>query len=178
MKELATDALIVAIVLALSLAAALMARAAYAQKPEDDTLLLARSCYLEAGFSESDCAAIFGVAQLRAARQGTTWAAVLHAYSAIDSRSARAREIRGYELDGADGMTAKTRERWGKLVLLADAIIRGERPSPCPGSSHWASRSIVGDRERIERAVYAGRLEIVACSEVTKNTFLKSARTQ
>lgn len=118
---------------------------ARAQRPL--AIEVARVCYLEATFRESDCVAMWHVARKRAAlaRQLPLGAdvdaevivATLDRYSAIGASNERARTVRVFPDADVDGMGAVWNMRWARLRELAREVVAGEHADPCPAAIHW-----------------------------------------
>jgi hypothetical protein len=131
---------------------------------------LARACYLESGWSRSDCAAIAYVVARRAERARMTWTAMAEAYSAIDSGSSRAREISAYPDGDVPGKPESWNRRWADLRAYAARIAAGEVEDPCRGADHWNARN-GAEADRAAKARAEGRWALVRCKQATANEF-------
>lgn len=136
---------------------------------DEAALLVAQVCFLEATWRRTDCAAIVGVARVRAARQGIEWTAALRSHSALDGPSPRSRLVRSYTLDQGSQPSA----RWLEHVAFAGNVAAGRVPTPCPGASLWGSPYLQADIMRIQRCMSRGTCAIARCSEPTANMFLR-----
>ena len=138
-------------------------------------VLLAQACWLEAGWSPADCAAIAYVIRARAARRGSTFTEMLVAYSAIDADSPRATFAR--QLPDGDEPTwnARTNARWRQLRRHAAAVLAGNVRNPCVGARDWGARNLPNDVRRAVKAIEAGRWRVVTCTEQTANAFYRRA---
>lgn len=167
-----------------------LARAAFAQQsastpglaaratstPASSALLLSRVCWLEANWSHADCTAIGHVIRVRAKRNGSAFAEMAIAYSAIDSGTDRAR-LATQLPDGDEPTWGKgTNARWLKLRAHAANVMAGRVANPCAGASHWGARTLPGDVRRAVSAVQAGRWRVVECSAETANAFYAEVR--
>lgn len=136
-------------------------------------LQLSRACWVESGFREADCAAIAFVIARRAQLAGVSFGDMLWRYSALSSRTPRARFARslpwGNHPEKPDGWNAS----WQRLREHAAAVLRGEVADPCPRAAHWGSGSVRVDRERAARAISDGRWARVRCREVVVNRFYR-----
>jgi hypothetical protein len=121
----------------------------------------ARACYLEASFRESDCVALMFVAQKRANRVNRSWIDVLRAYSALDAKNARAKEIRQYPWGDIPGKPEPFNQRWLRLRELVSEFADGLHTDPCPRAEHWGGSM---DHAR-------GRMVPARCAASTANIF-------
>ena len=128
----------------------LLAFAVQAQSsgPEQDSVDLARVCVSESGFRDTaDCAAIGHLLVRRADRLNITFAQMIRRYStrAFDRRrtdrrrwipflSASMSEPRGWP---ASLSWERYSEAWEQRIELAESVLSGRTPDPCPGSDHW-----------------------------------------
>jgi hypothetical protein len=130
----------------------------------------ARACAIESGWRLPDCAAELGVIMRRSARTGWQFSRMLHAYSAIDHNTRRARAVRAWPDGDVHGLTAGENERWRELRAFAASVLRGNEANPRPGSDHWGSgRGVDGIRAR--RAIDAGEWRVVHGPGRTLNTY-------
>jgi hypothetical protein len=143
----------------------------HAQQREPAALPLARVCWLESGWSASDCAAIHYVITRRARNADVEYGVMLARYSAITSSTDRAALAR--HLPDADEPTwsAADNRRWATLRQLAADLTVGSVADPCVPATHWGGGRVAADRERLARAVRSGRWRIVRCEQPTRNTF-------
>lgn len=140
-------------------------------------LMAARACYVEATWSEADCAALLWVVRKRAERSGRTFVDTLLAYSALKSDSRRVREVRSWTADDVPGQSASWNRRWAKLRTLAADVLAGRVQDPCSARTvHWGGMSLRGDHERAQRALRAGKWVLARCSQRTSNTFFEERR--
>lgn len=138
----------------------------------DRSLLTARSCWLEAGFSLPDCAAIVGVITARAERSGWTYERMLWAYTALDAKSPRAAFARALPDDDVPSWTRADNARWYELRAIATDALEGGTPSPCEArTSHWGGMAIASDAERANSAIAAGRWRKAKCRARLVNRF-------
>jgi hypothetical protein len=97
---------------------------------------------------------------------------VLHAYSAIDHRTKRAKAVRAWPDGDIAGESAATNAAWSKLRAFVERVLRGEVPDPTRGKAwHWCSRRIAADHERAERAIAAGRLRRLRVTGLVNDYF-------
>jgi hypothetical protein len=105
---------------------------------ESDQLIWgARGCFLEAGWSESDCAALMWVVMKQAAIAKRPWYEVMRAYSALSAPLPRAREISAYPWGDVPGKSESFNQRWARLRELVQALAEGHHRDPCPHAMHW-----------------------------------------
>jgi hypothetical protein len=160
---------IVVVVLYVALPAAMLlcarcAAPAHAQAPNGaNALLAARSCYVEAEFSEPDCRAIVAAMLLRARLRGWTFERTIIAYSAIDADTARARLARSLPDGDAREFSLRENAKWHRLRAVAAAALHRRVLTPCPGATGWGGP---GDELR------AGQ-RIVVCMVHTHNWFYR-----
>jgi len=134
---------------------------------------LAQACWIEAGFSLPDCAAIAFVVARRAELAGVTFAEMLADYSALDAPTPRARKARRFPDGDVRGMTPAWNEDWARLREHAAAVMWGEVEDPCDGAQHWGSRRISSDVQRAQRALADRRWAVVRCADRTVNRFYR-----
>lgn len=140
---------------------------AHAQTPEASPALeTARACFMEAGWSATDCVAIAFVMRSRARRAGCDVVDMIYAYTALKADSKRAAFVR--QLPDGDEPTwnAKTNRRWARLRAVAAEALAGKRRNPAPGSDNWGSRTLKPDMRNAERAIKAGRWRVVDAQTV------------
>lgn len=104
-------------------------------------LYLARVCFLEATWSEPDCAAIYWIARKRAARVNRDWLDVLHRYSALDKQSGLSGHVRSRSTRPA--MSSASRRASTAGGERCASVVAGEVIDPCPPAVHWGSKSDV-----------------------------------
>jgi hypothetical protein len=121
------------------------------------SLQTARACFVEAGFSLPDCAAITWVIKRRAKRAGWTYERMLLAYSALDADTERAAFARQLPAGDEPTFSARENERWALLRAVARAALDGRIRSAARGATHWGSRTLSNDVRRAKRAIDAGR---------------------
>lgn len=132
-------------------------------------LLAARACWLEGGWSLSDCAAIVYVLKARARRSGATLASMTLAYSALDADTPRAAFARQLPASDEPTFSARENERWAVVRAVARAALDGRVRNPAPGARHWGARNLPADVRRAERAVQSGRWRSIESD--TRNAF-------
>lgn len=132
-------------------------------------LTVARVCFLEAGFSRPDCAAMVGVARLRAARVGRPWVDVLVDYSALTEPNARARSVRSFPWGDVQKKGETFNAHWGALRAYVVEALDGQHPSPCPRAEHWGARNLESDKP-------SGRMVPARCWAKTRNVFYALGR--
>ncbi len=139
-------------------------------------LLLARACWVEAGFSLADCAAINSVLKARAERSGWTYERMLWAYTALRRKNPRATFAR--KLPDGDEPTWNEADnaRWSELRALAVDALAGNVPSPCGRAVHWGGLDIPSDAERAHGAVSAGRWRRVRCNGRLLNAYFAETK--
>jgi hypothetical protein len=134
-------------------------------------LTAARACWVEAGFSRSDCAALLWVARTRAARVHRGWLPVLYRYSAIHGSGKRAQEARRFWWYDVPGKSPAFNEQWSELRDYVSRVLAGVVDTPCHGASHWGSRRYPTDVRRARRALKRGEWRVVECEQKTSNAF-------
>lgn len=134
--------------LAPSAALLLIAFAVSAQAPSRNSVDLARVCVSESGFRDtSDCAAIGHLLVRRAERLNITFAEMIRRYStrAFDRRRTDRRRwipFLNRQMSQPRGWPAslsweRYRDAWEERIRLAQSVLSGRTPDPCPGSDHW-----------------------------------------
>ncbi len=156
--------------------------AAFAQDPPE--LTLARTCFVEGGFSETDCAAIVGTLRnqawwLAGGKRRVTPAEIVDrawAYSAIKKYSDRIRFA--LQLPAGDELTwnAATNRLWAKIRKVVVDVLAGRRRNPCRGATHWNARNLPREAQRAIDAVAAGKWRAITCTLETKNAFYTVVR--
>ena len=134
-------------------------------------LQLARACWLEAGWSLSDCAAITYVLRARAERARWPLLRMVNAYSALDGSSPRAELARSLPDGAATAFSSRENERWTAVRLVAREALAGRMSNPCPRARHWGGATLAPDAARAARALSAGRWRAARCRQQTSNVF-------
>jgi len=146
-------------------------------------LVVARTCWIEGGFSEADCAGIVGALRNQAhatnGRRRVTPEQIAErawAYSAIKKDSERI----AFALKLPDGdeptWNAATNRLWKAIRKTAADVIAGRRKNPCFGAWHWNARNLKREAQVAIAAVEAGKWRAVVCSEPTANAFFSVVR--
>lgn len=131
----------------------------------------AHACFVEASWSETDCAALLHVARKRAARRGHSWLQELLRYSALHTRSARVLEVLTWPDADVPGRSTTWNLRWSHLRRYAARVLAGEVPDPCPAATQWGGLALPTDAARAARAVKQGRWIPARCAARTANAF-------
>jgi hypothetical protein len=132
-----------------------------------DRLYVAQVCFLEAGWSESDCTAMVQVAKRRASRVKRPWVSVLREYSALDGKTARAKKVLLYPDGDVPGETRAFNARWAELRAVAADLVAADVPELCRGAEHWGGPGL--DKPR-------GRMVVAECAVPTANVFYRVRR--
>jgi len=142
----------------------------------DVALDAARACFVEGGWSATECDAVLGVIRRRATVFSQPFALVLWSYSAIKGDSPRARLARS--LPASDDLRFSQRENlaWAELRAAAVDFLAGLRSSPCPTAMHYGAPNLDGDVMRAARAVLEGRWQIARCRVATRNIYYAISR--
>jgi hypothetical protein len=133
------------------------------------SLLAARACWLEGGFSLADCAAVVHVIKRRARRAGWPFERMLVAYSAIDADNPRAAFARQLPAGAEPSWSPRENERWSMVREIAAAALDGRVSSPCRGARDWGAPNLANDVGRAQRAIDAGKWRRIQCG--TRNRF-------
>ena len=99
----------------------------------------ARSCYAEATWSETDCAALLHVIRKRAARFKWPFLKMLRAYSVKNWINGHGKQAGQLKLGVNTGLDKAWNESWHKLVLHVVDVLNGRVQDPCPVADHWAA---------------------------------------
>lgn len=167
--------LVLVVVLALALCG-LLVRNAHGQDSRPEHVVAASVCWLEASFSETDCAALLHALLRRAERSDTSFVDMAYRYSAL--RRTHERAVLARQLPDGDEPTWNTavNRSWAKLRLLAKGVLEGTVADPCPRSTQWGGMKLKHDVRRAQAAVAAGRWVEAKCAGQTANTFFLEVR--
>jgi hypothetical protein len=146
-----------------------------AQSPTAEPVL-GRTCWMEAGFSLNDCAAIVWVLKRQARRVGDTAADRARQYSAIKANNERAAFARQLPAGDEPTWNAATNNRWRELRKVARQALAGRIADPCDGATDWGSPILKSDVERAMIAIEAGRWRFAVCTQKTFNVFYSEVR--
>lgn len=134
-------------------------------------LVAARACWIEASFSESDCAAIVYALSKRAQRRGWAFTRMALVYSALKARNGRAARARALPAGDEPSFSESENRGWARVRKTAAAALERKVPNPCPGATHWNARLLPREAQRAVSAVEAGTWRAVRCVEPTANDF-------
>lgn len=118
-------------------------------------LLIARSCFLESGWSEPDCAAQFWIWR----KTGLALDVAIDRYErgALRANNPHAREARELTWGDRERWTEADNRRWARLRSYALKLLSGGVPDPHPRARNFGSRTLAADVRRAEKAIRAGR---------------------